>query len=855
MPMLYSRSAFTSGKADREPCWWSMARIVQHADRLGIPNFQRGAVWDQGNLTALLESMYEQSPCGSFVLWAPEDDSDPRRHGVPIRSFGQAVSPMWLVDGQQRTRAILDTFEQMLTVPTDPSGWALVREAELESLRGLGHAGWLGTVNDDETDSDDDGVGSHFWGVVVPAMRAFDRAEDPYFGPHSESRNVRRGSMFRRLSLRVRVRLNSLGLERSVPPIPVGVVPLATLLAPAGIFHDTELRSVTEQTLRTFQTGTPDLEQLDELVPWGPQFVTGHAYERPAVGDRPPTPMRWADLHARRDGNVSNMVELLAGLFGPRWRSVFDAFNGMREGNRFAVGWLPPGDVSAAIDAYVRINRAGIRVRSEERALARLSRACPGLLDGLAHFVSQRDGEESTADQRSLLVHESERQMGFAVWMSTVTRYSALALSGTAARRWLGTSAIDNDTFGFRLDRVGPNESSAGRQSWAREYTTSGELIQECSERATDALLFIDSVLSDELLLDHRMARPSTRPLMPLIDIFYRLPGCAFEQIYHDKAFRSAVARLLHWTLLVPYIDEPNLKKLIIECHGIDEAAESKNGQPLCPWHPDGTVWQEQLRQALSRYQSSLASLWEGKLTGDVAREVGASDGQAKLTQIALHAFETNVRDARSLQHAAVGWLYAIERRGKAREFLWRAQFDGFLRSDGKVGIRPFDPMPGEAPLGRANDQGPQGLYPEKQHIVPFTYARRIVDKGGTRATSSPANAIGNLTWLSQRQNRLDALADRWTVMDRERDGENLGARGLLAEATGDGDPVAAITLYEAIQSAVGDKRWRQGEPEARRLFDAFCQARARWMLEQMRNWLEEPLSNEASAWLGGKSR
>ena len=42
----------------------------------------------------------------------------------------------------------------------------------------------------------------------------------------------------------------------------------------------------------------------------------------------------------------------------------------MLAGNRFAVGWLPSSDVSAAIDAYVRINRAGIRVSAEE------TRAC-----------------------------------------------------------------------------------------------------------------------------------------------------------------------------------------------------------------------------------------------------------------------------------------------------------------------------------------------------------------------------------------------------------------------------------------------------------------------------------------------
>jgi hypothetical protein len=220
--------------------------------------------------------------------------------------------------------------------------------------------------------------------------------------------------------------------------------------------------------------------------------------------------MLWANLYERRDAGINIRVEQLAGLFESTWRDVFDRFADMLEGNRFAVGWLPSSDVSAAIDAYVRINRAGIRVRAEERALALLSRAHPGLLDDLAEFASLRD-DESVKDQRSLLTHESDRQLGFAVWMSTVTRYSTLALMGTSGRRWLGTSAIDKETFGYRLDRVGPRETAAGKKTWAHDYAVPRELIQECSARATRALLLVDSVLSKELFLDHRMARPSTR--------------------------------------------------------------------------------------------------------------------------------------------------------------------------------------------------------------------------------------------------------------------------------------------------------------------------------------------------------
>lgn len=64
----------------------------------------------------------------------------------------QGVSPMWLVDGQQRTRAMLGIFQQMLTVPT-VDGWSLVRKADLDSLIGIRDA-----VSGDPTADDRTGI-------------------------------------------------------------------------------------------------------------------------------------------------------------------------------------------------------------------------------------------------------------------------------------------------------------------------------------------------------------------------------------------------------------------------------------------------------------------------------------------------------------------------------------------------------------------------------------------------------------------------------------------------------------------------------------------------------------------------
>lgn len=842
---VLANSMTSRSSNSHEPRWWSWADIVRHSDRLGVPNFQRGAVWDSGNRTALLESIYEQSPCGTFVLWAPHDTTNPFRQGVPLCSFAPHMTPMWLVDGQQRTRAMLDTFWELTDPMEGPVCRELVREVDRSDLL---------TVKEMRRSPAGDDVHQHagadhdarLWFVALPAMTVFDKGRElPFFGQHSESRNVRRGSMFRRLQPKARLRRGDDGKTRPIPPLPVGLVPLATLLSKKGVFHDARLREEAASALARF--GTDALQAfsvLDDLLPWGPQFVTGYAYEALDGDKEPAEAIRWKALHARRKENaVRELVKRLHDLFAPEWAMVFDRFNEMLTGNRFAVGWLPSGDASAAIDAYVRINRAGVRVREEERALALLSRAWPQLLDELAAFIRLRDGSADVShDQRALLTHESDRQMGFGFWMTTVTRYAALALLGSSARRWLGSSALAKDTFAYRLDRVGPHETQVGRKVWARDYVSPGELIRECAERATLALVLVDAVLSESLFLDHRMARPSARALQPMVDLLYRVPAKHLASLRTNTGFRAAVGRLLHWTLLAPYIDQPDLERLVVEVHGIDV-----DGVPVTCWVGDSGDIDQALQQSLRRYQLELLRLWRDRQAAPAPLLEGQSV-QSQLALLAGRAFESEVGIARSLQHPAVGWLYALERRGCAREFSWKAQADAFRESGGKVGVQSGTFV--EELLRRSTRDD---LYPEKQHIVPFSIARQIVDKGGTRATASPANDIGNLTWLSHRQNGIEALGDRWTAMDRDLDASNLAARGMSARAVVDGPEWEVLKIYQDLQAVAPNKEpWGD---KAHALFAALCRGRRDWMVKQMCAWLEQPLPAEALKWLGDDAR
>lgn len=78
---------------------WSAEELVGLYDQLAVPHFQRGLVWDSRSVALLLESLFQDTPCGAVILWAAPDAD---RQGVAL-----GRSPRYLiVDGQQRIRSL-----------------------------------------------------------------------------------------------------------------------------------------------------------------------------------------------------------------------------------------------------------------------------------------------------------------------------------------------------------------------------------------------------------------------------------------------------------------------------------------------------------------------------------------------------------------------------------------------------------------------------------------------------------------------------------------------------------------------------------------------------------------------------
>jgi hypothetical protein len=96
--MSFSSTATPGHDSDRaEPTpLMSVADMIEAYEHWGVPHFQRGSVWGPSNVAALLESLYYDTPCGTIILWRPENID---QHGVP---FVEANTMSHLiVDGQQ----------------------------------------------------------------------------------------------------------------------------------------------------------------------------------------------------------------------------------------------------------------------------------------------------------------------------------------------------------------------------------------------------------------------------------------------------------------------------------------------------------------------------------------------------------------------------------------------------------------------------------------------------------------------------------------------------------------------------------------------------------------------------------
>lgn len=175
--------------------------------------------------------------------------------------------------------------------------------------------------------------------------------------------------------------------------------------------------------------------------------------------------------------------------------------------------------------------------------------------------------------------------------------------------------------------------------------------------------------------------------------------------------------------------------------------------------------------------------------------------------------------DASSIQDRYVLLLYWLERHSGARDFR-------------------YDKLPKEAKPPAAPERClEKAAEPEKQHLVPFSYASRIFASEVRRTAFHSFNNIGNLTYISAELNGLGALSNRFADLEGEREADHSNfAAHFLGGADGDGFLKQYVRLRKHLESetTMASGSGQRLEPEFLRL----TETRQRLIREGFKSWL-----------------
>ncbi len=98
-----------------------LGKLVERvaAGKIRVPRFQRGFVWRQPDLNALLDSVRRGFPIGSILVWDTDKTIESASHVGPVRIGSQEDGLVgYLLDGQQRVSTLAGTL--LLTDEMDP---------------------------------------------------------------------------------------------------------------------------------------------------------------------------------------------------------------------------------------------------------------------------------------------------------------------------------------------------------------------------------------------------------------------------------------------------------------------------------------------------------------------------------------------------------------------------------------------------------------------------------------------------------------------------------------------------------------------------------------------------------------
>lgn len=236
---------------------------------------------------------------------------------------------------------------------------------------------------------------------------------------------------------------------------------------------------------------------------------------------------------------------------------------GMRTAPLFYVSVLGADHSPRSVIAtYNRINTAGKRVESEERAFANLVAASDEAEPALQEFFAKTWGGSPTGAQAvpaealtrdGLLQRQKENHFGFRLYMRTVVMALAYHSGRAVGSGTMSFDAVDQDA----LSEAAPH-------------------LPEILRSSVPVLVDLKEVLRNELFCDDLRMLPETSSLWPVIQLLIRFPTLAGAEpkVVAALVLRVMLANLEKRQLLL-------LCNEVAKAHHADDALEVFNHAPL----------------------------------------------------------------------------------------------------------------------------------------------------------------------------------------------------------------------------------------------------------------------------------